>query len=280
VDFGAGSGHLAKAMIHSCPPPSSDEGPILKDGASILSDIPSERIEKLIMLDSSHDLLHRDPDFAPSFVERRVVPTLEILPLEPSSVDCVVSNLALHWINDLPGIFLQINQSLIPDGLFLAAILGGDTLFELRGSIQLAEQERKGGVAPHISPMASTTRAKTTLIEDVRDIGNLLGRANFKLLTIDVEDIVIVYPDVTSLLADLRASGDSAAHINRPGYFGRDLLLATEAIYRELYGEGDNKKELPATYHIIYLIGWKEGATTPKPLERASVERGFGKQGK
>lgn len=143
--------------MQPCPPP-SDESPTPKDGAPILSDIPSQRIDKLIMLDSSHDLLHRDSDFAPPFVERRLASTLESLPLEPSSVDCVISNLALHWINDLPGIFVQINQSLIPDGLFLAAILGGDTLFELRGSIQLAEQERKGGVSPHISPMASMAR--------------------------------------------------------------------------------------------------------------------------
>lgn len=142
-------------MMQPCPPPPSDQGPTPKDAAPILPDIPSERIGKLIMLDSSHDLLHRDADFAPPFVERQDVPTLESLPLEPSSVDCVISNLALHWINDLPGIFLQINRALIPDGLFLAAILGGDTLYELRGSIQLAEQERKGGVAPHISPMAS-----------------------------------------------------------------------------------------------------------------------------
>jgi NADH dehydrogenase [ubiquinone] 1 alpha subcomplex assembly factor 5 len=116
------------------------------------------------------------------------------------------------------------------------------------------------------------------LSADVRDIGNLLGRANFKLLTIDVEDIVVAYPDAISLLTDLRASGDSAAHINRPAYLGRDLLLATEAIYKELYGEGENKEELPATFHIIYLIGWKEGATTPKPIDRGSVKRGFDKQ--
>jgi NADH dehydrogenase [ubiquinone] 1 alpha subcomplex assembly factor 5 len=155
IDFGSGSGHLAKAMIQSCPPPPSDTSPAPKDGALILSDIPSERIEKLIMMDSPENLLHRDSDFSPEFVERRIIPTLESLPLEESSVDCVISNLALHWINDLPGIMVQINRSLVADGLFLAAILGGDTLYELRGSIQLAEQERKGGVSPHISPMAS-----------------------------------------------------------------------------------------------------------------------------
>ena len=111
----------------------------------------------------------------------------------------------------------------------------------------------------------------------MKDIGNLLSRANFKLLTIDVEDIVVAYPDVTSLLADLRASGDSAAHINRTRYLGRDMLLATEAIYRELYGEGESKEELPATFHVIYLIGWKESSSTPKPLERGTVKRGFGR---
>lgn len=157
MDFGAGSGHLAKTMMHPYPPPPSDESPLPIDGAPILSDIPSERIEELIMIDSADHLLHRDPEFVPKFVQRRVIPTLESLPLKPSSVDCVISSLALHWVNDLPGIMLQINRALVPDGLFLAAMLGGDTLFELRGSIQLAEQERKGGVSPHISPMAGIT---------------------------------------------------------------------------------------------------------------------------
>jgi SAM-dependent methyltransferase len=142
-------------MMQPFPPPPSDDSTSPKDGSPTLSDVPSERLEKLIMVDSAEDLLHRDSDFAPPFVERRVIQTLESLPLKDSSVDCVISNLALHWINDLPGIMVQINRSLVPDGLFLAAMLGGDTLFELRGSVQLAEQERKGGVSPHISPMAS-----------------------------------------------------------------------------------------------------------------------------
>ena len=157
VDFGAGAGHIAKAIMRPCPPPESDKpqpAQPAKDPSSDLSDIPSGRIKKLIMMDSADSLLNRDVDFAPPFLERRIIPTLESFPLEESSIDCVISNLALHWINDLPGIMLQINRCLVPDGLFLAALLGGDTLYELRGSIQLAEQERKGGVSPHISPMA------------------------------------------------------------------------------------------------------------------------------
>jgi NADH dehydrogenase [ubiquinone] 1 alpha subcomplex assembly factor 5 len=158
VDFGAGAGHLAKAMIKPCPPPESEGSQPAqppKHSTQLLSDIPSERIEKLIMMDSADKLLDRDLDFSPPFLERRTIPTLESLSLEESSIDCVISNLALHWINDLPGIMVHINRCLVPDGLFLAAMLGGDTLYELRGSTQLAEQERKGGVSPHLSPMAS-----------------------------------------------------------------------------------------------------------------------------
>ena len=154
VDFGAGCGHIGKAMMESFPVPKSDGPAIPKDDNPILSDIPYERIKNLLMLDSADRLLHRDLDFSPSFVQRQVIPTLESLPLEEESIDCVISNLALHWINDLPGIMIQIHRCLVPDGLFLAAILGGDTLYELRGSIQLAEQELKGGVAPHLSPFA------------------------------------------------------------------------------------------------------------------------------
>jgi NADH dehydrogenase [ubiquinone] 1 alpha subcomplex assembly factor 5 len=154
VDFGSGSGHLAKAMMQAYPPPLSEDNPYPREERAVLSDIPSERMERLVMIDSAEKLLHRDPEFLPPFLEKRTIPTLESLPLDENSVDCVISNLALHWINDLPGMMGQINRVLVPDGLFLAAILGGDTLFELRGSIQLAEQERKGGVAPHISPMA------------------------------------------------------------------------------------------------------------------------------
>jgi NADH dehydrogenase [ubiquinone] 1 alpha subcomplex assembly factor 5 len=135
------------------PPPPTDELKTPKDGYAVLSDIPYERMSKFIMIDSAEHMLDRDADNLPSFVERRHIQTMESLPLDPASVDCVISNLALHWINDLPGILIQVNRSLVPDGLFLAAMLGGDTLFELRGSMQLAEQEQRGGVSPHISPM-------------------------------------------------------------------------------------------------------------------------------
>jgi len=135
-------------------------------------------------------------------------------------------------------------------------------LFELRTSLQLADLERKGGVSPHISPMA-----------DTRDVGGLLTRAGFKLLTVDVDDIIVEYPDTFALMADVQAMGESNATLKSiGGPISRDVLLANEAIYRELHCTEEEKEGgyIPATFRIIYMIGWKEGEGQQKPLPRGS----------
>ncbi|KAJ4306711.1 hypothetical protein N0V88_000076 [Collariella sp. IMI 366227] len=147
----------------------------------------------------------------------------------------VLSSLSMHWINDLPGVLSQINSVLKPDSPFIGAMLGGDTLFELRTSLQLAEQERRGGISPHVSPLA-----------DVRDVGGLMGKAGFQMLTVDVEDIVVDYPDTFALMQDLQAMGRT----------------------RALHGNEDGS--IPATFRVIHMIGWKEGGSQPKPLARGS----------
>lgn len=182
----------------------------------------------------------------------------ETIPFEPESFDLVLSSLSLHWINDLPGVLSQINNILKPDCPFIGAMLGGDTLFELRTSLQLAEQERRGGMSPHVSPLA-----------DVRDVGGLLQKAGFKMLTVDVDDIIVDYPDTFALMQDLQAMGESNAILNREmGPIRRDVLLANEAIYRALHGNPDGS--IPATFRIIYMIGWREGENQPQPLARGS----------
>lgn len=124
--------------------------------------------------------------------------------IDENSQDCIVSNLGLHWINDLPGVLKQIQRALKPDGVFLGAMLGGDTLFELRTALQLAEQERDGGISPRVSPMA-----------DPSDASNLMGRAGFTLLTVDLEDLQISYPSMWELMEDLKDMGESGAVIGR-----------------------------------------------------------------
>lgn len=206
-------------------------------------------------------MLYRDADlpFKDEInITRHVLTDQESMPFDSGSFDLVVSSLSMHWINDLPGVLAQINRVLKPDCPFIGAMLGGDTLFELRTSLQLAEQERKGGISPHVSPLA-----------DVRDVGGLLQKAGFQMLTVDVDDITVDYPDTFSLMHDLQAMGESNAVLGREmGALSRDLLLANDAIYRELHGNEDGS--IPATFRIIYMIGWHESTNQAKPLPRGS----------
>ena len=219
------------------------------------------RITELVAAESSELLLYRDADhdFNKDIkITRQVLDDEETLPYEPSSFDLVMSSLSLHWINDLPGVLTQINNVLKPDCPFIGAMLGGDTLFELRTSLQLAEQERRGGLSPRVSPLV-----------DVREVGGLLQKAGFKMPTVDVDDIVVDYPDMFALMQDLQAMGEGNAALGREmGAISRDVLLAAEGIYRELHGNPDGS--IPATFRAIYMIGWHEGENQPKPLPRGT----------
>ncbi|RKF59463.1 Arginine-hydroxylase NDUFAF5, mitochondrial [Golovinomyces cichoracearum] len=250
LDFGANSCNIAKALTHQNPDNNPKE-PLL-----------STKILHLTAVESSGKLLYRDADlpFNNEINISREIIDEERLPYESNKFDAVLSSMSMHWINDLPSVLGQINKVLKPDAPFLAAMLGGDTIYELRTSLQLADQERRGGVSPHVSPLA-----------DVRDMGRLLQRAGFKMLTVDVDDIIIDFPDTFSLMQDLQAMGESNAIINRePGHINRDVLLANEGIYRELYGNKNGT--IPATFRIIYMIGWKEGPNQNQPLPRGSGE--------
>ncbi|OJD18153.1 hypothetical protein AJ78_01819 [Emergomyces pasteurianus Ep9510] len=273
LDLGANSCNIAKALTQPVPPLEKERGeegspqeqePSSTAPPSSLHPTIASRISTLTCVDESPSLLHRDVDLpfnSQLNITRQVVPTLESLPFEPNTFDAVLSSLSIHWINDLPSLLSQVNHILKPDSPFIAAMFGGDTLFELRTSLQLADLERRGGVSPHISPLA-----------DVRDVGGLLGKANFKLLTVDVEDIVVEYPDTFALMTDLQAMGESNAILRREaGPISRDVLLACDAIYKELHGE-DGKEGIPATFRLIYMIGWKQGTGQKQPLPRGSGE--------
>lgn len=253
LDLGANSCNIARALTEPNPDPDDPSAPPL-----------STRISELTCVDTSHALLHRDADHSFNSelsLTRNVIPDLESLPYEPNSFDAVLSSLSIHWVNDLPSLLAQVNSILKPDSPFIAAMFGGDTLFELRTSLQLADLERRGGVSPHVSPLA-----------DVRDVGGLLNKAGFKMLTVDVEDIVVEYPDTFALMQDLQAMGESNAILHRElGPLSRDVLLANEAIYRQLHQE-EGARGIPATFRLIYMIGWKEGEGQSKPLERGSGE--------
>lgn len=259
LDFGANACNIARILTQ---PPT----PLLESTQQVEEPI-GKRIGHLTCADTSSTLLHRDehePFNSAISLARHTLPNPEHLPYPPSSFDLVLSSLSLHWINDLPSVLKQINTCLKPDAPFIAAMTGGDSLYELRGALQLAEQERLGGIGTHVSPLA-----------DVRDVGNLLSRAGFKLLTVDVDDIVVDYPHIFALMSDLQAMGEANAALRREtAGLSREVLLAADAIYAEMYGEvrEDGTRTVPATFRTIYMIGWKEGAETPRPLERGTGE--------
>lgn len=184
----------------------------------------------------------------------------EFLPFKNQSIDLMISNLSLHWVNDLPGALAQIRRALKPDGLFLAAMLGGQTLFELRDALSTAEIELEGGLSPRLSPFA-----------EVRDAGNLLGRAGFALPVADTETVTVSYGEPLKLLHDLRGMGESnATHLARKTFSRRATLLRAMDIYAEKYTDADGR--LPATFEIIFLTAWAPHESQPKPLTPGSAD--------
>ncbi|XP_004412919.1 PREDICTED: NADH dehydrogenase [ubiquinone] 1 alpha subcomplex assembly factor 5 isoform X2 [Odobenus rosmarus divergens] len=175
--------------------------------------------------------------------------------------------LCLHWVNDLPRALEQIHYVLKPDGVFIGAMFGGDTLYELRCSLQLAETEREGGFSPHVSPFTA-----------LNDLGHLLGKAGFNTLTVDTDEIQVNYPGMFELMEDLQGMGESNCAWNRKALLHRDTMLAAAAVYREMYRNEDGS--VPATYQIYYMIGWKYHDSQAKPAERGSATVSFGELGK
>ncbi|KAJ2854881.1 hypothetical protein J3B02_002457 [Coemansia erecta] len=197
VEIGSGCGHFAKAV---------DE----------------DMMDKLVMCEMSQVSLNRDVSDQQYDVdvERRVMDE-EFPEFPDESLDAVVSSLSMHWVNDLPGMMIQIRKALVSDGVFIGAMFGGDSLFELRTSLQLADIERDGGIAARVSPLT-----------DTRDMGGLMSRAGLTLSTIDVDSIVVNYPSMLHLICDLNAMGEGNAVVQRLPFIKRDTLLAASAIYK------------------------------------------------
>lgn len=184
----------------------------------------------------------------------------EALPFANGSLDLVVSLLALQWVNDLPGALTQIRRALRPDGLFLAALPGGRSLFELRQAFSEAETETTGGLSPRVVPFA-----------DVRDLGALLQRAGFALPVTDVDKIVVRYGSMFSLLQDLRRMGaTNALEERRRVPMRRATLFRAAEIYQERFADPDGK--VRATFEIVWLSGWAPHESQQKPLRPGSAK--------
>ncbi len=223
--------------------------------AEILRDDPAAPVDTLLQTDLSPAMAR----LAAAKGGPTLVADEEALPLAPGSLDLVVSVLSLHWVNDLPGCFLQIAQALKPDGLFLAAMIGGDSLAELRAALVEAEIEMEQGASPRVSPFA-----------DLRDIGGLLQRAGFALPVTDVDSITVTYSSALALMQELRGMGEANADRSRRRSMSRrSTLLRAAALYGERHGDTDGR--IPARFEVIYLAGWRPDASQPKALRPGSA---------
>jgi SAM-dependent methyltransferase len=183
----------------------------------------------------------------------------ENLALQAESLDLAVSALAFQFVNDLPGVLAQIRRALRPDGLLLAAMIGGDTLSELRQSFAAAEAECEGGVSPRVAPFA-----------DLRDIGSLLQRAGFALPVTDVDRVMVRYANAFALMADLRRMGATNVLMERRRTpTRRGTMLRMAEIYAERFADSDGR--LRATFDIVWLSGWAPHESQPKPLRPGSA---------
>jgi NADH dehydrogenase [ubiquinone] 1 alpha subcomplex assembly factor 5 len=199
------------------------------------------------------------PRFAAASPALAVAADEEYLPFAANSFDAVVSNLSLHWVNDLPGALLQVRRALRPDGLFLAAVLGGESLRELRDSLMTAELNVSGGASPRVSPFI-----------DLRDMGALMQRAGFALPVVDSDIISVDYSHPLKLMQDLRGMGASNAVRSRLKLpTRRQVILEAARIYQEKYG--DARGRVPATFQVIYAIGWSPHDSQQQPLKPGSA---------
>lgn len=184
---------------------------------------------------------------------------LDVLPLTHESLDLVVSLLALQTVDDLPGTLVQIRRALKPDGLFIACLLGGETLTELRQSFLEAEMDIEGGASPRVAPFA-----------DLRDCGALLQRAGFALPVTDVDRVIVRYENPFGLMRDLRAMGAANPLAERRRTFmKRATLMKAAEIYAERFSDADGR--VRATFDLVWISGWSPHESQQKPLKPGSA---------
>jgi SAM-dependent methyltransferase len=213
-------------------------------------------IESVVQVESSPGLSGHAAEAAP-WAETATAPDLG--GMTPGEADLVVSGLALHRANDPVGALVQARLALKPDGLLLGAMLGGQTLHELRACLAEAEIAVEGGLSPRVAPMA-----------DLRDIGALLQRAGFAMPVTDIDRVVVDYADPLALMRDLRAMGETNTLAERRrGLTRRETLLRASALYAENFANPDGR--IRATFEIIHFSGWSPGPDQPVPKRPGSA---------
>jgi SAM-dependent methyltransferase len=210
-------------------------------------------IEAIIGSDLSEAMARRAPGPV-------VVADEEALPFADGAFDLIVSCGALHWTNDLPGALVQVRRALKPDGLFLAAFAGGETLAHLRQVLIEAELAVLDGASPRVSPVV-----------DTRDAGMLLQRVGFALPVVDSDVLSVTYPDALALMRDLRGMGETNANSNRQQSFTRRAILA-DAAGRLAVQQGRADGRVEMRIQVLFITAWAPAPSQPKALRPGSAK--------
>jgi len=221
-------------------------------GFAHMLDVPPQKTGALVSTDLSAGMVAQAGGL-------RLVADEEHLPFADKSFDLILSGLSLHWANDLPGALIQIRRALVPDGLFMGALLGGETLTELRQCMNEAEIEREGGLSPRVSPFA-----------DLRDLGALMQRAGFALPVVDNDRVHVTYKNPLALMQELRGLGETnAVRERRRVPMKRATLMRACEIYAEKFSQPDGR--ITATFEILMCAGWSPHESQQKPLKPGSA---------
>tara|TARA_R110000868_G_scaffold68551_8_gene202645 strand:- start:13051 stop:13998 length:948 start_codon:yes stop_codon:yes gene_type:complete len=202
-------------------------------------------------------------DLAPAVAMQLAGPALaldeERLPFADASLDLILAPLGLHWTNDLPGVLVQLRRALKPDGFLAAALLGGNSLTELRQSLMAAESEMSGGAHARVSPLAGTF-----------DIAALLQRAGFTMPVADIDRVTVRYDNAFALMADLRGMGETSILADRPrSPATRALFVRMAEIYAQRFSDPDGR--IRASFEIVHAAGWAPHPDQPKAKRPGSA---------
>ncbi len=225
------------------PLPSEHLTPLMQNG----------RIDNLMVMDliKPFKTLHSHPS---------LIADEEQLPFANQTLDLLLCNLNLHQTNDLPGTLIQARRALKPDGLFLGAMLGGETLWQLRASFNHAEQELYAGISPHVHPFA-----------DKQQMGALMQRAGFALPVVDSEFVTVTYDNIFKLMRDLRGMAETNIITTKKTTFSiADFFQKTGQYYSDHFCDKDGKIE--ATFEVIFLTGWGPSSSQQKPQRPGSAK--------
>ena len=180
------------------------------------------------------------------------------LPFTTQQYDAIIILGNAHWIQDLPGFLIQVKQALKPDGVMLMAMIGGNSLHELREAIIVTEERLCSGYSPRISPFVS-----------LYDMASLMQRAGYALPVVDHDILTVTYTGLRPLVSDLRAMGQTnAVQARRKTILPKNFWPQVEAYYIAQYSLPDGR--LPVTVEMLYCLGWSPDASQPQPLKRGS----------